>query len=216
MPSVDYLRQRNSMVDSQVRTDDVTHPPLVAALRGVEREAFVPDSLRAVAYIGEPLQIAPGRFLLDARTFAKLCQLAEITPADTVLVVGGATGYSAAVLARLAAHVTLLESDAGLAEAAATNLASAGVTIARGPLAAGWPAKAPYTLILLDGAVPVVPETLLAQLAPNGRLVGVVTDKGVGKAHIFIKAATGLSSRIAFDATVPTLAGFESAPHFVF
>lgn len=218
MPTADFSHARDNMVDSQIRTDDVTNPALIAAFRSVPREAFVPPQLQPVAYMGEPVEVAPGRFLLDPRSLAKLCQLAEVRASDAVLDVGGTTGYSAAILSGLAGKVTALESSAGLAAAAKVNLAHAAkpVSVVVGPLAKGWPDGAPYDVILLNGAVPELPEALLDQLAVNGRLVGVVTDRVVGKAHIVIRAATGLSSRIAFDATVPLLAGFESAPHFVF
>lgn len=215
MPTVDYSQARNNMVDGQVRIDDVTGPALVSALRAVPREAFVPARLEALAYIDRPLEVAPGRFMLDPRTFAKLCQLAEIRPTDSVLDVGCGTGYSAAVLARIAGRVVALESDEALVAEARTKLAGA-AELVTGKLPEGCAAKGPYDVILLNGAVPAVPETLVSQLAPNGRLVGVVTDRGVGKAHIFVKAAAGLSGRIAFDATVPLLAGFELTPHFVF
>lgn len=210
---------RANMVDGQVRTADVTEPALIAAMRTIPRERFVPAELESLAYMGEAVEVAPGRFLLDPRVFAKLAQLAGLGPADTVLVVGGATGYSAAVLARLAARVVLLESDAGLAARAGEALAATGaanVSVATGPLAAGHPGGAPYDAIFLEGAVPARPDALLAQLKPGGRLVGIVTDSGLGKAHIFQKASAGMSGRIAFDASAAPLPGFAAAPSFVF
>ncbi|MBL9010176.1 MAG: protein-L-isoaspartate O-methyltransferase [Alphaproteobacteria bacterium] len=210
---------RANMVDGQVRTADVTEPALIAAMRAIPRERFVPAGLESLAYMGDALEVAPCRFLLDPRVFAKLAQLADLGPADTVLVVGGATGYSAAVLARLAASVVLLESDAGLTARAGEALAALGianVSVATGPLAAGPPAGAPYDAIFLEGAVPARPDALVAQLKPAGRLVGIVTDSGLGKAHIFQKASAGMSSRIAFDASAAPLPGFAAAPSFVF
>ncbi|MFO1236531.1 MAG: protein-L-isoaspartate O-methyltransferase [Alphaproteobacteria bacterium] len=210
---------RANMVDGQVRIADVTDPALIAAMREVPRERFVPDGKASLAYMGEAIEVAPGRELLDPRVFAKLAQLAAIRPSDKVLVVGGATGYAAAVLARLAASVVLLESDAALSASAAATLAALGaanVTVATGPLAAGHAAGAPYDAIFLDGAVPARPDGLLAQLKPGGRLVGIVTDSGIGKAHIFQKAPAGVSGRIAFDASAAPLPGFAAVPSFVF
>lgn len=215
MTSLDASAARNAMVDSQVRTDDVTDPLLTGALRAIARERFVPPSLASVAYMGEAVEVGAGRFLLDPRSFAKLTQLAGIKPGDSVLDVGTATGYSAAVFAALGADVTALESDAGLAEAAKANL-GAEASVVTGPLAAGWAKGAPYDVIFLNGAVPARPDGLLEQLKTGGRLVGIVTDRGVGKAHIFLKSAGGHSSRVAFDATVAPLPGFELAPSFVF
>lgn len=213
MTSPDTTAARDAMVDSQVRTDDVTDPAITGAMRRVAREAFVPEGLARVAYMGESLEVAPGRFLLDPRSFAKLTQLSGLKAGENVLDVGGATGYSAAVFAEMGAKVTVLESDAGLAAKAG---AVSGATVVTGPLAAGWPKGAPYDVIFLNGAVPARPDALLAQLGPGGRLVGIVTDRGVGKAHIFLKSAGGHSSRVAFDATVAPLPGFESIPSFVF
>ncbi len=213
MTSLDTTAARNAMVDSQVRTDDVTDPALTGAMRRVPRESFVPPALASVAYMGEPLEIAPGRFLLDPRCFAKLTHLSGLKAGERVLDVGSATGYSAAVFAELGAEVTALESDAAFS---ARLQALSGVTAVSGPLAQGWAKGAPYDVIFLNGAVPARPDALLEQLKPGGRLVGIVTDRGVGKAHIFLKSAGGHSSRIAFDATVAHLPGFESLPSFVF
>lgn len=215
MMSLDASAARNAMVDSQIRTDDVTDPALTAAIRAVPREAFVPAALAGVAYMGDSLEVAPGRFLLDPRAFAKLAQLSGLKAGERVLDVGGATGYSAAVFAKLGATVTALESDADLA-AKMKAAVPAEVTVVSGSLAAGWPAAAPYDVIFLNGAVSARPDALIDQLKPGGRLVGIVTDRGVGKAHIFLKSAGGHSSRIAFDATVALLPGFESIPSFVF
>ncbi|MFT3808462.1 MAG: protein-L-isoaspartate O-methyltransferase [Micropepsaceae bacterium] len=215
MSSNDMRAARNAMVDSQVRTDDVTDPVLTAAMRAVPREDFVPQALASVAYMGEAVEVAPGRFLLDPRAFAKLTQLSGLKAGETVLDVGGATGYSAAVFAALGARVTALESDPALAEAAKAR-AGAGIEVVTGALAAGYAQKAPFDVIFLNGAIPARPDALLEQLAPGGRLVGIVTDRGVGKAHIFLKSVGGHSSRIAFDAAAPALPGFEPVPSFVF
>ncbi len=215
MMSLDASAARNAMVDSQVRTDDVTDPVLTNAMRAVPREKFVPAALAGVAYMGEAVEVAPGRSLLDPRAFAKLACLSGLVAGERVLDVGGATGYSAAVFATMGAEVTTLESDPALA-AIATEMAGPGVTVVTGPLNAGWAGAAPYDVIFLNGAVPVRPDALIAQLKPGGRLVGIVTDSGLGKAHIFLKSAGGHSSRVAFDATVAHLPGFDILPSFVF
>lgn len=219
MTTTGFAAARANMVNCQVRTSDVTQPDLVAALRAVPRERFVPERLASLAYMGEAIEIAPGRFLLDPRSFAKLVHLAEVKPTDSVLDVGGGTGYSAAVLARLAASVVALDCDAALTAKAASLLAETGAANAKavtGPLKDGYAAAAPYDVIVLNGAVPARPEGLLAQLKPGGRLVGIVTDNGVGKAHIFLKASAGCSSRVAFDSAAAALPGFAAAPSFVF
>ncbi len=206
------------MVDGQIRIADVTDPDLIAALRSVPREGFVPAEVRTLAYMGEAIEVAPDRRLLDPRVFAKLVAAAAIRPGDAVLDVGGATGYSAAVLARIAGSVIALEEPL-LAPVAREHLASAGVhgvEVAAGPLAEGWAKGAPYDVIFLNGSVPGQPDALLAQLAVGGRLVGIVTDSGIGKAHIFIKTSAGVSGRVAFDASVDALPGFVRTPQFAF
>jgi protein-L-isoaspartate(D-aspartate) O-methyltransferase len=207
------------MVDSQVRTDDVTGPELIAALRAVPRELFVPQAKRAVAYMGVPVEIAPGRQMADPRAFAKLAQLARIQPSDVVLYVGAGMGYGPAVLSRLCAALVALEEDPALIAAAGPALQAAGadsVALVQGRLADGHPKQAPYDVIFVEGALTGRPETLLAQLAEGGRLVGVVTDKGVGRAHIFMRTGGGISARAAFDAQLEALPGFAKTAGFVF
>lgn len=199
-------------------TADVTDPALIAALRSVPREGFVPAALRPLAYMGEAVEAAPGRRLLDPRVFAKLAGLAGIRPGDRLLDVGGGTGYSAAVLAQIAGDVTALEEEL-IAPIAREHLAAAGVhgiEVVAGRLNEGWAKGAPYDVIVVNGAMAREPDALLAQLAPGGRLVGVVTDSGIGKAHIFVKTSAGVSGRIAFDASVDALPGFAGAPEFAF
>lgn len=218
MTMTGFAAARANMVDCQVRTADVTDSALISAMRAVPRERFVPAGRESLAYMGDAIEVAPGKELLAPRSFAKLAQLADVRPTDHVLDVGGATGYSAAVLARLAAHVIALEDDAGLSAKAAeilTELAPNAKTVT-GPLNQGHAAGAPYDVILLNGSVPARPDGLLAQLKPGGRLVGIVTDSGIGKAHIYVKASSGTSSRIAFDSAAAPLSGFAAAPSFVF
>ncbi|BCW89339.1 Protein-L-isoaspartate O-methyltransferase [Alphaproteobacteria bacterium SO-S41] len=218
MSMTGYAAARANMVDCQIRTADVTDPELIAAIRIVPRELFVPKGRESLAYMGEAID-AGGRLLLDPRTFAKLAQLADPKPGDSVLDIGGGTGYSAAVLAHLTGTVVALEEDAALSQKAVEILAQTGaanVKAVTGKLAEGHAADAPYDVIFLNGSVPGRPDKLLAQLKPGGRLVGIVTDSGIGKAHIFVKASSGTSSRIAFDSSAAPLPGFAAAPSFVF
>src|SRR6185312_9531048 len=128
--------QRLNMIDTQVRTNDVTDPRIHAALAEVARERFVPSGKRALAYADVPVEVSPGRYLLDPRTFAKLLALAEVQHDDRVLDVGCATGYSSAVLSRLAQSVIALEQDADLVRMASELLAATGgkITVTAGSL----------------------------------------------------------------------------------
>ena len=218
---VDYAQARRTMVDCQVRPSDVTDLRIIAALLDVPRERFVPEARRAVAYldIDVPVGANGARALLKPMVFSKLLQAASIGEGDRVLDVGCATGYSAAVLAKLAGHVVALEEDPALGRSATENLAGAGahVSVASGPLAAGWPQGAPYDAILIEGAVEVVPEAILGQLKAGGRLLAVVGRGPMGKAMIYRKAAEGrVSAQPLFDAAAPLLPGFVKPPAFVF
>lgn len=208
---------RFNMVETQIRPADVTDPQVLAALNAVPRERFVPRAAVALAYADVPVQIAPGRYLLDPRSFAKLLQLAEIGPEDRVLDVGCGTGYSAAVLARLAGEVIALEQDADLVRAASELLANAvgKVEVVQGGLIEGVKGQAPYDVIFVNGAVEQVPETLLGQLAEGGRLVTFLKD-GQSRAWLFLKEKGQVGKRPDFDADVPVLAGFRKAVGFVF
>lgn len=216
---VDYAQARRTMVDCQVRPSDVTDLRIIAALLDVPRERFVPEARRAITYldIDVPVGTSTARVLLKPMVFAKLLQAAEIAENDRVLDVGCATGYSAAVLAKLAGHVVALEEDATLGRSATENLAGAGnVSLASGPLAAGWPSGAPYDAIVFEGGVEIVPDAVLAQLKDGGRLVAVVGSGPMGKATIYRKAVGRLSAQTLFDAAAPLLAGFARPAAFVF
>jgi len=210
------------MVESQIRTNDVTERRLVAAMSEVARERFVPASLRELAYIDEdvPLKEAgSGRWLMEPMPFAKLVQLADIAPTDLVLDVGCGTGYSTAILARLADSVVGLESDPDLAGRAETLLVEDGVgnaAVVTGDLAAGYPTQGPYDVIVLEGAAEQIPDGLFAQLRDGGRLVAAMVEGPIGKATLFQKIGDDISARVAFDINVQKLPGFEKTPEFVF
>jgi protein-L-isoaspartate(D-aspartate) O-methyltransferase len=208
---------RFNMVEAQIRPADVTDPRVLAAISAVAREAFVPRASAALAYADVSVPVAPGRYLLDPRSFAKLLQLAEIGVDDRVLDVGCGTGYSAAVLARLAGEVVALEQDADLVRVASQLLANivGRVEVVQGGLVEGVKDQAPYDVIFINGAVEQVSETLLNQLAEGGRLVTFLRD-GQSRAWLFVKEKGQVGRRPDFDADVPVLAGFRKAVGFVF
>jgi protein-L-isoaspartate(D-aspartate) O-methyltransferase len=208
---------RFNMVETQIRPSHVTDDRLLAAMMAVPREKFVPGAARALAYADVPVALAPGRYLLDPRSFAKLVQLAGIEADDRVLDVGGGTGYSAAVLARLAGEVVALEQDADLVRAASQLLANAvgKVEVVQGGLVEGVKDRAPFDVIFINGAIEQVPDALLGQLAEGGRLVAVLKD-GQSRAWLYLKENGQVGRRPDFDADVPVLAGFKKAMGFVF
>jgi len=227
---VDFQAARRAMVDGQIRTNDVTNLDLIDAMLEIPREAFVPEQFAAQAYLDRDLPLkarnGAGRYLLKPEVTAKLIQAGNVGLRDRVLVVGSATGYSAAVLSRLAGAVVAIEEDPELAAAAQAVLRRLGfatVTAVTGPLVGGWSAAAPYDVILVEGGVEVIPDALFAQLSDGGRLIAVVYDAEgshlegkVGRAMLFRAVRGEVGGRTLFDASAPLLPGFAKAPAFVF
>lgn len=218
----DFTAARNAMVDSQIHTMGVTGEDILNAYRTVHREEFVPEGRRGVAYNDEDMPVAHGRCLMEPVTHARLLQAALPVAWDVVLDVGGATGYSAAILSGLVSRIVAVEPDAALlavAEATWKKLHCANIVPHQGPFAAGCAAHAPYGLIVVNGSVAEIPAGLVEQLAPGGRLVCIVrkADDRIGRALIVTKSASGaISDRILFDAAVPYLPGHEPRNGFVF
>ena len=219
----DFSNARQKMVDGQVRPSDVTDLRILDAMLAVPREAFVPASQRALAYLDLDLDVSEGasakRFLIKPVVTAKMLQAAEIKPGDNVLVVGCATGYAAAIIAKLAGHVTATESDSSLAAKAKDVLAGLGlanVTVRTAAAAEGDPANAPYDVIVLNGATEIAPDALYGQLKEGGRLVGVFAMTQPPRATIVTRSHGDFGNRALFDAAVPVLPGLERVAAFVF
>ena len=222
---VDVAEQRANMVDNQIRPSDVTDRRLLSAMQETPRERFVPPQLVSIAYIDEDVPLntpAPGaesRWLMAPRVLAKLLQLAEISQEDQVLDVGVGSGYSAALLGKLASSVIALEVDAALAKeatAALKALAIDNVEVVTGELAAGCPDRAPFDVIILGGSIEVPPDALLDQLKDGGRLVAVVGQDTLGQAAIWRRLGRSFDRWNAFDAAAKPLPGFQPIPAFVF
>ncbi|MYB12109.1 MAG: protein-L-isoaspartate O-methyltransferase [Rhodospirillaceae bacterium] len=219
----DFAAARANMVESQIRPNKVTDPALIRALAALPREQFVPVGRRPLAYVDEDLPIGGGRYLMEPMVLARLIQTASPDPDGIALVVGCGTGYAAAVLARLCETVIGVESDKALAARAAATLTDLGIDnalIVEGPAGAGYPKQAPYDTILFDGAIPEFPDTLAAQCAEGGRMVGVLTGGGagigVGRATVGIAYGGIVSKRPVFDAGVPLLPEFAETRVFRF
>jgi protein-L-isoaspartate(D-aspartate) O-methyltransferase len=191
-----FSTARQKMVDGQVRPSDVTDIRIIDAMLAVPRETFVPESKRALAYLDLNLDVSEdgsaGRFLIQPAVLAKMLQAAEIKATDQVLVVGDATGYAAAVIAKFAGQVHSTAS------------------------AEGDPANAPFDVIVLNGATEIVPEKLYGQLRDGGRLVGVFAMSRPQRATIVTRSHDDFGNRVLFDAAVPVLPGMERLPAFVF
>lgn len=189
--SASLLAPREAMIDSQLKPCGVVSPRTVAAFYAVAREDFVPAARRGIAYVDAAHPLGNGRELMAPLSLGLLVENAAVQPGERVLVVGAGTGYSAAILAAMGARVTALESEASLAEAARAALAGTpDIQVVEGPLEGGAPQGAPYDLILVDGAVELLPPDLIAQLAEGGRLVAIHHGSdGVSRAARGLKRA---------------------------
>ena len=217
---MDYAQARHNMVENQLRTNRVVDQRVVQALDEVPREKFVPNQLRGIAYIDDCIELGADRSLMEPRVFARLLQAAGVGCSDVVLDIGCGTGYSAAILARLASTVVAVESDAEMAARAGellAELAADNVAVVVGPLAAGDASHGPYDVILFEGAVAAIPDELPRQLSDGGRLVAVVAgESGLGRATLMVRVGDVFSNRVLFDATIGMLPGFQRATSFVF
>ena len=214
---MDIEAARTAMIESQVRVNDVTDRRVIAALGAVPREVFVPADKRAMAYADIAVQTRPGRWMAAARDFSKLINTTGIRPEDRVLDIAPGTGYSSAVLAQLAGSVVALEEDEAAAKILKDGLAAAGVSgveVVSGNLKAGFPSKGPFDVIIVNGAVELVPDAWLAQLAENGRLAVAVSEGGVRRARIYTASGGKTAWRTPFDTPMPPLPGFEKAAEF--
>jgi protein-L-isoaspartate(D-aspartate) O-methyltransferase len=220
---IDFAAARRMMVDGQVRTSDVTDLRIITAMLELPRERFVPDTSADLAYLDLDAPVAaggePARCLLKPMVLAKMVQAAAVKPDDHILDVGCATGYSSALLGRLARSVIALEEDAELARRADENLKAIGsgnVAVVAGPLTQGCQLKSPYDVIFLNGATEVVPHALCRQLKNGGRLVAVVGSAPTGRAMIYRSVEDDISGWPIFDAAASLLPGFAAVPAFVF
>lgn len=218
-----FATARQKMVDGQVRPNDVTDIRILDAMLAVPREAFVPPSQLALAYLDRDLDVSEGgaakRFLIKPQVLAKMLQAAEIRDTDKVLVAGSVPGYTAAVVARLAGQVVATEGDPAQVAKAKEVLAQLGlanVTFKATAAADGDPANAPFDVIVLDGATEITPERLYGQLKNGGRLVGVFAMNKPPRAMIVTHSHGDFGNRALFDASVPVLPGLERLPAFVF
>jgi protein-L-isoaspartate(D-aspartate) O-methyltransferase len=214
----DFSTRRVMMVDTQVRPSDVTKFPIIAAMLAVHRENFVPDAQREAAYAGQNIQFGNRRVVLEARSLAKLLDTLDIQPGEHVLDLGAGYGYASAVMSALGAVVVAVEDDADRAATAQSRLGAAGcddVVVVHSPLQVGAPANGPFDVIIVQGAVEKMPETILAQVKEGGRIGALFMEGVLGTARIGRKQDGVVTWRYAFNASAPILPGFEAAREFI-
>lgn len=213
----DFSTRRVMMVDTQVRPSDVTKFPIIEAMLAIPREVYVPDAMREAAYMGENVEIAQGRVVLEARSFAKMLDALDIQPGELVLDLGCGLGYSTAVIARLADAVVAVEENEALAAEAQRTLSAEGVdnaAVVVGTLSEGDAKHAPYDVITLQGGVEAVPAELLAQLREGGRIGAIFLEGALGVARVGYKIDGVVTWRYAFNAAAPLLPGFAAKRGF--
>ena len=211
-----YEQMRRAMVASQLRTTGVNDPRVVAAMGAVPRERFVPSQARSLAYADTMVPLGHGRCLNPPMALGRMLTEARLRGHERALVIGAATGYSAAVLARLAASVTAVEEVPELAAFARDALAGADVAVIEAPNSQGHAAGAPYDFILIDGAVEHVPQGIVDQLADGGEIALALLEDGVSRLSIGRVVAGALGTSAVADAATAVLPGFEKPRGFKF
>lgn len=210
----DFQTRRITMVDTQVRPQDVTKFPIIAAMLSVPRENFVPKAAREAAYVGGNISLAPRRVVLEARSLAKLLDALDVLPGEKVLCLGAGYGYGAAVLAEMGADVVAVEEDALMAATASQNLQGQ-AKVVNAALTAGAASDGPYDVILLEGGAEAFPASIEMQLKEGGRLGAIFMEAALGVARVGHKHDGKVTWRFSFNATAPVLPGFEAARGFV-
>jgi protein-L-isoaspartate(D-aspartate) O-methyltransferase len=208
----DFAAARLAMVESQLRPQGVTDRGVLDAMGAIARERFVPDDARPLAYADRAVPLGDGRFLTAPSVVGQLLTQMAPVAGQRALVVGAGTGYSAAVLAAIGLAVTAIESSPELAQRAR----GAGIDVVEGALEKGYPRGAPYEQILIDGAVEVIPDAIIDQLADGGRLGTALIDRGISRLVVGRKAGEAFGHLSIADAGAPLLPGFTRPRVFTF
>ena len=213
----DREAMRHAMVASQLRTNAVSDARLIEAMARLPRENFLPAEHRGIAYRDTLLPLGGGRSHNSPLATARLLNAAEVRPGDHVLLIGAAGGYAAALLAALGATVVALEEDEALAAVARGALAGdSRIELVVGPLTAGWTEGGPYDLLVIDGAVEQVPDSIVAQLKPGGRAVSGVADRGITRLASGSRTEGGFGMMDFTDIECAVLPGFVRLRTFQF
>ncbi|HMS21281.1 protein-L-isoaspartate O-methyltransferase [uncultured Sphingorhabdus sp.] len=214
MQSAQSETNRRHMIDSQLRTNGITEAWIVKAMGELPREKFLPAGKEAFAYLDRSVPLGNGRMLNPPLATAEMLQAAGITGKDNVLLIGAGTGYMAALLAGRVAKLVAIEAEAELASAARANVP--GLDIVEAALSEGSKKSAPYSLILIDGAVEQLPETIEGQLSEGGRIVTGIVEGPVCRLASGTKYGGHVALRPLADIEIAPLPGFERAKEFVF
>ena len=207
---------RSAMIDSQLRTNDVTDPAVVGVMATVPREAHVPAALASVAYTDRAVSLGHGRALNAPLVTGRMLVAAAVRPGARVLLIGSATGYTAALLAAIDADVHAVEEQDELMAAAKDANGDDRIRWIAGPLVAGAPDAAPFDRIIIEGAIETLPDALVAQLAEGGRLVAARREGAVTRLVEGVKVGGTVALRSFADMDVAPLPGFAAPTGFRF
>lgn len=209
---------RFNMIEQQIRPANVLNSNVLDLLTLVRREEFVPEAHRALAFMDIEIPLPQGQAMLSPKIEARLVESLDLAPTDNVLVVGAGSGYVTALIAHLARYVVAVESRTELADMASLNLRKVGIAnvdVVVGDGLQGFAAKAPFSAMLLCGSVAEVPDALLQQIKPEGRLLAVVGREPIMQAWLIRKSADGhFSKQALFDTVMPALDGVPAAAPF--
>jgi protein-L-isoaspartate(D-aspartate) O-methyltransferase len=211
---------RFNMIQQQIRPWDVLDNGVLELLARVRREDFVPSAYKSLAFVDTEVPLGEGETMLPPRVEARLLQDLQVQRHERVLEIGTGSGFMAALLGHRAQSVITLEVKPALARTATENLRRSGVsnvTVVQADGSHGYAAEAPFDAILLSGSVAKVPEELLKQLKPGGRLVAIEGEEPVMAAVRYTANADGSYSRTSlFDLDAPRLVGFPEPERFHF
>ncbi len=217
MATTDFSTSRKAMVDGQLRTNAITDARVVQAFEDVPRENFVPEHYRSVAFTDRPVPLVEGRFLNPPLTTARMVNELQLHASDHVLIIGAATGYTAAIVARLAGQVVAVEDNVTMAKHLSTVFANVpNVQCVSTSLSEGAPQLGPYSVILIDGAVDKIPSGLTDQLADRGRLAACIVDEGVTRLVLGKKFDNHFGTFPIIEMEASILPGFSKPKAFTF
>ena len=208
---------RFNMIEQQIRPWEVLDPQVLDLLFVVKREDFVPAAYRNLAFADMEIPLGDGQTMLAPKVEAKLLQELGVKKTDRVLEIGTGSGYMAALLAARAASVVSYEKNAAIADAARRNLEQAGVSNVKVETGCGLAASGPFDVIVVSGALPVLPDALLKQLKLGGRMVAFVGEAPVMEAQLVTCTGDGAYNTInLFETVVPALDGAAPVAAFSF
>lgn len=209
----DIEQARFNMIEQQIRTWEVLDSVVLDLLKEVPREAFVPKEYAGLAFADLEIPIGHGQMMLSPKMEGRILQALQIKPTDKVLEIGTGSGYLTSLMAKLAKEVISVELNPALAKVAQQRITAHGltnVTVTVGDAAQGWPAGAPYDVIVFTGSLPVMPEQVQQQLTMGGRMFVVVGEAPVMEATMVQRiAADSFKHDVLFETCLPSL---DNAP----